>query len=163
MTNATSIMRRHEPFRNRLAARMLVINNTRLDRIPLHSCATWMVIFGSWKTAPSRRKGVPLRWKKRLATSADADFEANSRASRMGSGIGTMKKRYAKGKAADRIQSRPRKKNPPAARQQRNDNVNSAIRALSANARPAKSNQQVNAKMATPVTRSAIATGRLVT
>src|SRR5207253_1540280 len=123
MTKATSAKRRHGVFKNKLAARMLVIKSTQLDRMPLHSCVTSIVMFGSWKKKPPRRKGVPLRWKKRLATSAEAYFDAVSSASAIASGIGTMKMRYANGKAAARIQLRPKKKNPPAVRQQRNDRV----------------------------------------
>src|SRR6266513_632868 len=123
MTKATRAKRRHGVFKNKLAARMLVIKSTQLDRMPLHSCATSIVMFGSWKKRLARRKGVPLKWKKRLATSAEAYFEAVSSASAIASGIGTMKMRYARGKAAARIQSRPKKKKPPAARQHRNDRV----------------------------------------
>ena len=54
-------IRLHGVFRNRFAARMLVIKRTQLDRMPLHSCATSIVMFGSWKTRPARRIGVPLR------------------------------------------------------------------------------------------------------
>src|SRR5438132_11250126 len=141
MTKATSAKRRHRVFKNKLAARALVIKSTQLDRMPLHSCATSIVMFGSWKKAPARRKGVPLRWKRRLATSAAADFEAVSSASAIASDIGTMKMRKPRGKAAARIQSRPKKKKPPAARQQRNDRVSRVRRSLSAGARPAKSSQ----------------------
>jgi hypothetical protein len=94
-TNATSAKRRHGAFKNKFAARMLVMKSTQLDRTSLHSCATSIVMFGSWKTGPARRNGVPLMWKKRLATSAEADFEAVSRAST---------------KAAARIQARPKKR-----------------------------------------------------
>ena len=72
---------------------MLVMKSTQLDRIPLHSCATSIVMSGSWKIAPARRKGVPLRWKRRLATSAAADFDAVSSAFTIASGMGTMKTR----------------------------------------------------------------------
>src|SRR5207247_8766203 len=119
MTKATSTNRRHRVFKNKLAARMLVIKSTQLDRIPLHACVTSIVMFGSWKKRPAWRKGVPLRWKKRLATSAEAYFEAVSSVSAIASGIGTMKMRYANGKAAARIQLHPKKKNPRAVRQQR--------------------------------------------
>src|SRR5882724_2439996 len=61
MTKATSTRRRHDDFKNRLAAKTLVIKRTQLDRMPLHSCATSIVMFGNWKTSPARRKGVPLR------------------------------------------------------------------------------------------------------
>src|SRR4029450_3998526 len=74
-----------------------------------------MVIFGNWKRAPSRRKGVPLKWKRTLATSAEADLDANSRASRMGSGIGILKRREASGKAGERIHARRRPWDPAAA------------------------------------------------
>ena len=77
MTNAISAKRRHGVFKNKLPARMLVMKSTQLDRIPLHSCATSIVMFGSWKIGPSRRKGVPLRWKRTLATSAAADFRSH--------------------------------------------------------------------------------------
>src|SRR5438132_12954011 len=106
MTKETSANRRHRVFKNKLAARMLVMKSTQLDRMPLHSCATSMVMFGSWKIAPARRKGVPLRWKRRLATSAAADFEAVSSASFIASGIGTMKMRQVEGKAEAGIQVR---------------------------------------------------------
>ena len=72
---------------------MLVMKSTQLDRMPLHSCATSIVMFGSWKMGPARRKGVPLRWKRRFATSAEAYLEAVSSASAIASGIGTMKMR----------------------------------------------------------------------
>src|SRR5262249_16761958 len=146
MTKATSTRRRHGVFKNRFAARMLVIKRIQLDRMPLHSCATWIVMFGSWKTRPSRRKGVLLRRKKTFATSAEAYLEAVSSAFAIASGIGTMKMRYASGKAAARIQSLPRKKKPPAAIQQRKDRVRSARRSFSTGARPAKSNQEVPAR-----------------
>ena len=72
-TNATSAKRRHGAFKNKFAARMLVMKSTQLDRTSLHSCATSIVRFGSWKRGPARRNGRPLMWKKRLATSAEAD------------------------------------------------------------------------------------------
>src|SRR5206468_12352971 len=85
MTKATTANRRHGVFRNKLAAKMLVINSTQLDRIPLHSCATSMVRFGSWKnrTRPQKRRAADVE--KRLATSAEADFEAVSSASAIAS------------------------------------------------------------------------------
>jgi hypothetical protein len=43
---------------------MLVMKSTQTDRMPLHSCATSIVMFGCWKTGPARRNGVPLMWKK---------------------------------------------------------------------------------------------------
>jgi len=144
-TNATGAKRRHGAFKNKFAARMLVMKSTQLDRTSLHSCATSILRFGSWKTGPARRNGVPLMWKKRLATSAEADFEAVSRAST---------------KAAARIQARPKKKKAPAARQQRNDSVSSARRSLSVGARPAKSDQYVNAKTLRPAARHTLAIGR---
>jgi len=64
--------------------------------------------------------------KKKLAASADATAEALSKVSAIASGIGTMKIKKAKGKAAAVIHFRPRKKKPPAARKQTNDR---AIRA----------------------------------
>src|ERR1700719_4743769 len=53
--------------------------------------------------------------KKKLAASAEASFEAVSRASAIASGIGTMKIRKTNGKATVVIHFRPRKRNPPAA------------------------------------------------
>jgi hypothetical protein len=73
------------------------------------------------------------------------------------SGIGTMKMRYANGKAADRIQSRPKKKNPPAPRQQRNDRVNSARRLWSAGAPSPTFDQYENMKMLPAATSDTIA------
>jgi len=47
MTKATSARRRHGVLKNKFAARMLVMKSTQLERIPLHACATSIVMFGS--------------------------------------------------------------------------------------------------------------------
>ena len=46
MTAATSTILRHGVSKNKFAANKLVIKSTQLDRIPLHSCATSIVILG---------------------------------------------------------------------------------------------------------------------
>src|SRR6266480_3114863 len=160
MTNTNSTMRRHDVFRNKLAARTLVINSTQLDLMPLHSCATSMVILGSWKMGPARRKGIPLKRKRKLATSADAFFEANSSHSLIESGIGTMKMRYASGKTAACIHARPKKKNPPAARKHKNDEVSNARSSTLAGDCPTKCTQYLNAKTPKPAAKNTIASGR---
>src|SRR5438128_1492442 len=65
MTKATSANRRHRVFKNKLAARMLVMKSTQLDRMPMHSCATSMVMFGSWKNSarPKKRRAAEMEKK----------------------------------------------------------------------------------------------------
>ena len=41
---------------------MLVMKSTQLDRMPLHSCATSIVMFGSWKmrACPEKRRAAEV-------------------------------------------------------------------------------------------------------
>ena len=62
MTTAISAKRRHVVFKNRFAARMLVMKSTRLERMPLHSCATCNGDVGQLKyQVRHAKKGMPLR------------------------------------------------------------------------------------------------------
>ena len=89
--------------------------HTQLERIPLHSWATFRTIPGNMKTSPSRTSGVPVILKRKADTSAEASTEALSRAVTAASGSGTITSRNATGKAAATIHFEPRNRNPPAA------------------------------------------------
>src|SRR5215213_2827696 len=99
------------------------MNRTQLDRIPLHSWATSSTIPGIWNTNPSRKTGIPVMLKKKAETSAEATFDAVSSQTVTESGRGIINSRKAAGNAKVRIHSRPRTKNPPAYKKQRNEKV----------------------------------------
>src|SRR5581483_2858004 len=112
-------------------------------------------------TAPSRKKGVPLKWKRRFATSAEADLDAFSRATAIASGIGTMKIRNATGKAAARIHALPRNRKPPAVRQQKNESAKSARRSLFSLVPVAEPSVEANSQIPTPTLSNTIPIGKL--
>ena len=91
------------------------MNSTQLERIPLHSWATWSTIPGNSNVVPWRTSVVPAMAKYRAAASAEASAEARSSQATAASGSGTMKIRNASGKAAAAIHLEPRNRNPPAA------------------------------------------------
>jgi len=122
-TKQTSASRRQGRRKNRFAATMLVINNTQLDRMPLHSFPTSIAMSGNWKRVPSRRIGMPEILKSKFAASVEASCEAVSRFVAIMSGIGTMKIRNATGKTAAAVQSRPRKKRTPAQKKDTNESA----------------------------------------
>src|SRR4029079_1508587 len=83
--------------------------------MPLHSSATRMVMFGSWKSVPSLRWGGPARSKNIFAAAAEAFIDHISRVFAIASGIGIMKTRNHQAKVVALIKPAPRKKKPPPA------------------------------------------------
>src|SRR5688572_726628 len=87
------------------------MNRTRVERIPLHSCATSITIPGSLKTSPSRSTGVGETPNIKEAASAEEYWKNTSIACSTKVGKGTTKKSIVTGKANDRIADLPKKAN----------------------------------------------------
>ena len=100
------------------AATRLVMKSTRLDRMPLHSCATSMIIPGNANTMLSRRIGVPETWKKKSAASAEATWDAVSSETTTSVGNGTKKIKKANGNVQASTHPLPKNRNPQDATKQ---------------------------------------------
>src|SRR5262249_40124696 len=89
------------------------INKARLERIPLHSCATSMDILGRRKMNPSRSTGAPLRLKKTSAIAAEPDcsqktiLRSNSSGMRMANSKKVKAKNEARALYAPRVNMKP--------------------------------------------------------
>src|SRR5215469_7187117 len=115
ITNATSTILRQGVLRNRWDASRLVMNNTQLEWMPLHSWATRSTIPGNSKKVPWRRIGVPDALKNKAAASADATAKACSNHFVAGTGSGTVKIKNVTGKAMVAIHFEPKNRKPPTA------------------------------------------------
>ena len=83
--------------RNIFAAITPAMKSARLERIPLHSFATSIVMPGRWKNIPSRWTGDPDRLNRNHATSADLSCRKTISGSSICSGTGTINKRKSRG------------------------------------------------------------------
>src|SRR5437870_5748729 len=97
----------HADRRKRCPASRLVIIMARLERIPLHSRETSIVIPGSEKKNPVRRTGTSTIWNSEYEASADHVCSQRIVRFKKKSGIGTIRNRNSKGKRPLRKARRP--------------------------------------------------------